>query len=164
MKKTMRTVAVVLIICGIIVCLIAGMGQKATKPTSYSTGYVNSNGQYIETNSGIMGGNSKTHNEMKGFKTLGIVIGIAGVGLFIISFIVKDGKIYSKYAKVVDNRMTANDFIPALSTTCVLFEFEDGERKEFVVTGNKRYIVGDTGMLKWQGKKLLSFERNTTAK
>lgn len=88
----MRTVAVLLLICGICLYFIGGIGQKATKPMSVSVGHVNSSGQYVETNSGGMGGNLEEHNDMQGFKTLGIIAGIAGAVFFLASCAVKEEK------------------------------------------------------------------------
>ena len=43
--------------------------------------------------------------------------------------------------------------------TYITFEFEDGQRKEFVAISPNLIIVGDVGTLTFQGNHFLKFER-----
>ena len=42
----------------------------------------------------------------------------------------------------------------------ILFQTEDGDRVELACSAKNKYVVGDEGFLKWQGTRLISFERD----
>lgn len=62
-------------------------------------------------------------------------------------------------AKVVDKQQIAPNTIAF--EVWVMFETESGERIRVVCKANNNYIIGDRGYLKYQGTKLLDFERFT---
>ena len=65
-------------------------------------------------------------------------------------------------AMVVEKEQLPPDAIPAFSNPWILFELQDGRRVR--VNGNYTHsdlILGDVGMLTWQGNRIVSFSRNT---
>lgn len=59
-------------------------------------------------------------------------------------------------------RLVDIKYHPTLANTILfqLFEAEDGNRVQLTMNTNKYLVVGDSGTLTWQGKKLISFDRN----
>ena len=47
--------------------------------------------------------------------------------------------------------------------TWTLFETSDGNRVRLSGKANNTYVIGDKGYLKWQGTRLISFERGKVA-
>ena len=93
-------------------------------------------------------------------------------GLMIISFIVlivtknkRDAEnnshpIQTSRAKLVDKQQLPAGTLLAVSEMWVLFELENGNRVQLIAKAQNRLVVGDEGMLTWQGNKILKFERN----
>lgn len=67
--------------------------------------------------------------------------------------------IYESYAKVIDRQVPPPNYIPSLSELWVMFEVDDGSRRQLITKGTDIYVVGDEGMLVWQGKKVIRFSR-----
>lgn len=89
MKKLMSIIGIILLVCGIMLYLIAGQMQEAVKPASVSFGYV-SNGEYVVTSSGgTIGGNAEGYEQLESLKNVGILVGVAGAGLFMCSLFMK---------------------------------------------------------------------------
>lgn len=61
-------------------------------------------------------------------------------------------------AKIVDKQQIESGAI-VIGEPWVLFETEDGERIRLNVKADNHLVVGDRGVLTWQGRKVLSFER-----
>lgn len=63
-----------------------------------------------------------------------------------------------KMAKVVDmQRLEAGQMY--IGEPWVMFEFSDGSRLRLNAKQNNSLIIGDIGLLTWQGRKILTFER-----
>lgn len=65
-------------------------------------------------------------------------------------------------ATIVDLRQESAMGI--ITTTWILFQFSDGSRVRLVIEYNNDFMVGDKGLLKYQGNKMISFERGVTKK
>ena len=87
------------------------------------------------------------------------------VGIMIISWAILKTKnkenaampVEGMLATIVDMpKMEANAIVIA---TWILIEFPNGNRKRLSCKGNHNFVVGDYGYAKWQGTKLVSFER-----
>lgn len=67
----------------------------------------------------------------------------------------------SEKAKVIDmQRINTNEI--AIGELWVMFETESGQRVRLYVKPQNTLIVGDAGLLTWQGRKIIRFERNKT--
>ena len=64
-----------------------------------------------------------------------------------------------EYARVVYCDTLQANAIPQWSSVKVIFELKNGERVSFSVAATENYIVGDSGVLKWQGKSIRKFNR-----
>lgn len=66
----------------------------------------------------------------------------------------------SVMATVIEKRTAPNPIAPNTSVSYLLFEQEDGTRKEFAIKDQNtfsRIIVGDTGILKYYSNHFVSF-------
>lgn len=91
MKKMFVLIAVVLLLCGIGMMVIAGIGKSAVTPSSVSVGYV-VDGQYVQTNSGYIGGNRQAVKDMEGLMVLGGMTAVAGLACTVVACVFpKDG-------------------------------------------------------------------------
>ena len=89
-----------------------------------------------------------------------IMIGICVICFFIIKS--KDAENDSKpvmgmRAKVIEKRGDQGPGVPIV--IAVLFQTEDGNRIELSCSAKNKYVVGDEGFLRWQGTRLISFDR-----
>lgn len=64
-------------------------------------------------------------------------------------------------AKVVDKQQIDSGGI-VIGEPWVLFEVEGGTRVRLSANPKNSLVIGDTGMLTWQGCKILRFDRNLT--
>lgn len=100
----------------------------------------------------------------------GLLVG--GVFISIVLYIVcatikaKNSKqpIESKWAKVVEKQVgnAKDSIVPGNETISVCFEFENGSRKVMHISASQGLLVGDTGLLTWQGTVFISFKRDAT--
>lgn len=88
MKKILRGLGIILLVCGIVIYGIAAMAQKQTKGTTVRTGMI-VNGQFVETDSGTIGSNPEGEKDMGFLKSIGMMSGVAGAVLTVGSLIVK---------------------------------------------------------------------------
>ncbi len=88
MKKLSRGCGLILILCGIVLYLIAGVAQEETKPQQVTFGVMYGD-TFSQTGQGTLGGNAEGYQTMGSLKTLGIVTGIGGLALLVISFATK---------------------------------------------------------------------------
>lgn len=69
--------------------------------------------------------------------------------------------VMTKQAKLVDMQQ-----IPAgqvvIGEIWTMFELENGDRVRLNANVQNSLVVGDIGMLTWQGRRILKFERNVT--
>ncbi len=97
---------------------------------------------------------------------VGMFLGIM-FGIFIISMVFlliatkaaanKNNKYPVRESKVkLISKECANGLIPEH----VIFETDDGERINLVAETGNSLVVGDIGMLTWQGTKIISFSRD----
>lgn len=89
MKKMLKIVGCVCIVCAILLFLIAGLGESAAQGTKVSVGY-RVNGVYTETNSGYMGRNEQGIEDMGYLKGIAILSGVIGAGALVGSAVVKE--------------------------------------------------------------------------
>ena len=89
MKKVAKTLGIVLLVCGILLFIIAAIGEDAAQGTKVSTG-VMINGEYTEISSGYMGQNAKAKEDMGFLKGIAVVSGLMGVGALIGSGFMKE--------------------------------------------------------------------------
>ena len=62
------------------------------------------------------------------------------------------------YAKVIEKQsLNANSLVTS-SASMIVFETETGERVRLCVD-KMELVLGDSGMLTWQGKRFVAFER-----
>lgn len=66
--------------------------------------------------------------------------------------------VLSMRAKIIDKDSVAPGTVAFVIG--VTFETEDGNRVELSCSAKEHFMVGDTGFLKWQGTRLISFERD----
>lgn len=72
----------------------------------------------------------------------------------------------TKNAKIVAKRTAPHPLSQTVSVNMVVFEFTDGSRIELAIKDSDVYnimVVGDCGILKYQGKKFIKFERGEKA-
>ncbi len=67
--------------------------------------------------------------------------------------------VLSKCAKLVDMQQVPAGQI-VVGEIWAMFELENGDRIRLNAKVQNSLVVGDRGMLTWQGKKILKFERN----
>ncbi len=63
-----------------------------------------------------------------------------------------------EWAKVVDKQQIPPNAI--IFEIWVMFELKNGQRLRLLAKAKNSLIIGDEGMLTWQGNKLQNFERN----
>ena len=68
-----------------------------------------------------------------------------------------------EHVKVVACTMLQTGMAAKLSSMRVVFETRNGERVIFTVAGDENYVVGDSGVLRWQGLSIYSFRRDNNA-
>lgn len=95
------------------------------------------------------------------FVLMGVMAVICVVSLFILKM--KDAEndtkpVLGMRAKIIDKDHVAPGTVAFVIG--VTFETEDGNRMEISCNAREHYVVGDTGFLKWQGTRLISFERD----
>lgn len=69
--------------------------------------------------------------------------------------------IVTRKAKLVDKQQVAAGDI-VIGEMWTLFELEGGERIRLNAKAQNSLVVGDCGLLTWQGKRILKFERDLT--
>lgn len=71
-----------------------------------------------------------------------------------------------KNAKIIARRTTPHPFNQAVMINMVVFELSNGSRVELAIKDPNTYgimVEGDCGILKYQGKKFVSFERGNSS-
>lgn len=67
--------------------------------------------------------------------------------------------VLTKQARLVDmQQIPAGQIV--IGEIWTMFELESGERVRLNAHAQNSLVVGDQGMLTWQGRKILKFERN----
>ena len=67
--------------------------------------------------------------------------------------------VLTKQAKLVDmQQIPAGQIV--IGEIWTMFELDSGERVRLNAHAQNSLVVGDQGMLTWQGRKILKFERN----
>lgn len=89
MKKLVKIVGCILIVCGIVAYLAAGAGEDIAQGTKVSVGY-KSDGQYTEISSGYMGRNEQGIKDMGYLKGIAALCLVAGAGALIGAAIMKE--------------------------------------------------------------------------
>ncbi|MBP3659869.1 MAG: DUF2500 domain-containing protein [Oscillospiraceae bacterium] len=95
------------------------------------------------------------------FVLMGVMVVICVVGLVIIKS--KDAENDSKPILEMKAKIIDKDKVDPGTVAFVIgvtFETEDGNRMELSCSAKEHFVVGDTGYLKWQGTRLISFERD----
>ncbi len=111
---------------------------------------------------------------MEASEWLGVVFGIfiTMVIISIICLIIKKGvdsknascPMQQMKARVVDKQNLPGNAIRSMSTMWVVFELENGLRKRMIIPATKDdMVVGDVGILSWQGEAMVAFSRNSMA-
>ena len=98
-----------------------------------------------------------------------IMMGL-GVISWIIVFVLKKQRedednaqpVCREHAKLVDMQQIPAGQI-ALGEIWVMFELDSGERMKLNAKAQNTLVVGDAGMLTWQGRRIHKFERNKNA-
>lgn len=67
--------------------------------------------------------------------------------------------VMTRKAKLVDKQQVAAGDI-VIGEIWTLFELEDGERIRLDAKPQNNLVIGDSGRLTWQGKRILRFERD----
>lgn len=83
-KRALRLLGGFLVLGGILMMIVAGKVTESSKPNKVTTGYY-TNGQYVITNEGEMGGNAKAEKDMDSLKIFGGITVVLGGVLFVIS-------------------------------------------------------------------------------
>lgn len=65
----------------------------------------------------------------------------------------------TEHAKLVDMQQVPAGQI-VIGEIPVMFELDDGQRIRLAAKAQNSLVVGDVGMLTWQGRKILKFERD----
>lgn len=94
MKKFLKYLGIVLLICGLGMYFIAGKAQEETKPNQVTFGYTTSSGQFVKTDSGYIGGNKEGYNTMGKLKGMGVISAVAGGVLLIGSYKMEEDEPY----------------------------------------------------------------------
>ena len=89
MKKLMKTMGIVCLVCSVLLFAIAGAVEDRAQGSKVSTGYM-VNGTFVETESGYIGRNESAIEDMGWLKGISILAGIVGVGGIIGSSIIKE--------------------------------------------------------------------------
>ncbi len=74
-----------------------------------------------------------------------------------------DSNIQEKNAKIIARRSAQHPMSPTVTVNTVVFELSDGSRVELAIKDATAYgimVEGDCGILKYQGKKFISFDRS----
>lgn len=100
--------------------------------------------------------------EITPFVVLGLAV-VCGICLMIIK--IKEAEnnalpINGMVATIIDMQQVASNTVAF--AIWVMFETEDGTRVRVSCNANENYVVGDKGYLKWQGTRLISFDRGVT--
>ena len=69
---------------------------------------------------------------------------------------------YSGHAKVLARRTSPNPLSPTVMVNMIVFEMENGSRVELAIKESAVFgtiVEGDCGILRYQGKRFISFER-----
>lgn len=90
-KKTLRKLAILMLIVGSAAIVIGCIGISEAKPSTYSTGYV-MNGEYVQIGTGKIGGSSKQKSDMELVRNIGILVFVGGAGCMIGSITMKPGQ------------------------------------------------------------------------
>lgn len=97
----------------------------------------------------------------------GILIGLAIVAWLFYAWAAKRRRdtdaactLREEHVEVVSCTMLQTNMSAQWSTMKVVFETARGERVFFNVPGNENYVVGDRGVLRWQGMTIRSFTRD----
>ena len=93
MKRLLKIVGIVLLICAIVLYFVAGHVQEEAKPRTVSFGIV-ADGGYMQTGSGSIGGNSEAVNEMQWLKVIAVMSGIAGASSIVAATFIKEKNRY----------------------------------------------------------------------
>ena len=72
---------------------------------------------------------------------------------------IKSHPVLTKTAKLIDMQQVPAGQI-VLGEIWVLFELQDGERLRLNANPQNNLMIGDVGILTWQGRRILSFKRN----
>lgn len=94
MKALLRALGAILAICGLVIYFIAGSAQEEMEPNEVKVGYV-SIGNFVETDSGQIGGNEEGQESMESVKAFGTFAIIGGAVLLLASFLIRDN--YQEY-------------------------------------------------------------------
>ncbi|MBR2889157.1 MAG: DUF2500 domain-containing protein [Oscillospiraceae bacterium] len=101
--------------------------------------------------------------EILPFVFLGM-LAVCGICLLIIKMKDKENDklpVLEMAARVIDKQQVASNEIAFV--IWIMFETEDGTRVRLSCKAQENYLVGDKGILRWQGTRLLSFDRNKAA-
>ena len=100
------------------------------------------------------------------FMMFAILAGLAVVSWTIVGVLAKkrndeDARqpVRTEHAKLVDMQQVAAGQI-VIGELPVMFELDDGQRIRLGAKAQNSLVVGDTGQLTWQGRKILKFERD----
>lgn len=91
MKTTLRIFGTFLLLASIVVFVISGIIKHDNKPTELTYGYV-INGEFTEIDKSYIGHDYKTEKLTDILDVFGIILIVAGVGSFVVSFAVKQEK------------------------------------------------------------------------
>lgn len=100
------------------------------------------------------------------FMMFAILIGIMIVMSIIVLALKKQRDAEDEAQPVCTERAKLIDMqhIPAgqivIGEIWVMFELDNGDRKKLNAKVENSLVVGDSGMLTWQGRRILKFERN----
>lgn len=89
MKAGIRFLSIFALIGGLFILFVAGEIIDANEPTTITSGII-VNGEFVETDTGQLGGNQETQEEMGYLQAIGVVIMIIGAGGLVASFFIKN--------------------------------------------------------------------------
>lgn len=89
MKKMLRTMGLVCLICAVLLFAIAGLAEDKAQGSKVSYGVV-LNGSFTETGSGYMGRNESAIEDMGWLKGISILTGLLGIGGIIGSAVINE--------------------------------------------------------------------------
>ena len=89
MKSILKIVGIMLLILGIIVIVISNEGIEMSQPNEVRVGIM-VNGEFQETDRGLIGGNSKMESEMGAAQGIGYLGCVIGAVMFLGSFMIKE--------------------------------------------------------------------------
>ena len=90
MKAIFKFLGILLLGLGFVMVLITSKGQENVKPNKMSIGVISGDGKFYETDSGYVGGNREGYETLGDLKTVGVMGCVAGGGLMVISFVIKE--------------------------------------------------------------------------